>query len=142
LVMKGFRSILREFSEMWNLYAKNIMFACSLPTSTSTWHSDYHNRPGGYMSGELKSENVNKKKAPTRQSHHPAKITQLFHQIQLHSRRILVKEIRFLYELQRPSRLKTLTDCSSLLNTITNNLDRSLRQAGEFKIIMFLTHPI
>jgi hypothetical protein len=93
------------------------------------------------MSGELKSENVNKKKAPTRQSHHPAKITQPSHRIQLHSRKILVKEIRFLYELQRPSRPKTLTDYSSLLNAITNNLDYSLRPAGEFKIITFLTHP-
>jgi hypothetical protein len=32
-------------------------------------------------------------------------------------------------------------DCSSLLNAITTNLDCSLRQAGEFKIITFLTHP-
>jgi hypothetical protein len=65
--------ILREFSEMWNLYAKNIMFAWSLPTSTSTGNSDHCNRPGGYMSGELKSENINMKKAPTRKSHHPVK---------------------------------------------------------------------
>jgi hypothetical protein len=57
--------ILREFSEMWKLYVKNIMFVCSLPTLTSTWRSDHHNGPGGYMSGELKSENINKKKAPT-----------------------------------------------------------------------------
>jgi hypothetical protein len=62
---EGFRSNSREFSEMWNLYAKNIMFACSLTTSTSTWCSDYCNGPSGYMSGELKSENINKKKAPT-----------------------------------------------------------------------------
>jgi hypothetical protein len=134
--------ILREFSEMWNLYVKNIIFACSLPMSTSTWRSDLRNRPGRYMSEELKSENINKKKAPTRQSHHPAKITQLSHRIQLHSRKILVKEIRFLYKLQRPSRPKTLTDCSSLLNAITNNVDCSLRQAGQFNIIMFLTHPM
>jgi hypothetical protein len=127
LVRKGFRVILREFSKMCNLYAKNIMFAYSLPMSTSTWRSNHHNGPGVYMSGELKSENINKKKAPTQKSQHPAKITQLSHRIQLHSRKILVKEIRFFYELQRPSRPKTLTNCSSLLNAITNNLDHSLR---------------
>jgi hypothetical protein len=37
---------------------------------------------------------------------------------------------------------RTLTDCSSPLNAITNNLDPCLRQAGEFKIITFLTHFI
>jgi hypothetical protein len=77
--LEGFWSDLREFSEIWTLYAKNIMFACSLPTSTSTWRSNHRNRPGGYMSGELKSENINKKKAPTRKSHHPEKITQPSH---------------------------------------------------------------
>jgi hypothetical protein len=76
---EGFQSNSREFSKMQNLYAKNIMLACSLPMSTSTWHSNHHNGPGGYMSGELKSENINKEKAPTQQSHHPAKITQLSH---------------------------------------------------------------
>jgi hypothetical protein len=64
LVWKGFGAILREFSEMWNLYAKKIIVAYSLPISTSTWHSNHHNGPGGYMSGELKSENINKKKPP------------------------------------------------------------------------------
>jgi hypothetical protein len=59
--------------EIWNLYVKNIMFAYSLPTLTSTSHSDHHNRPGGYMSGELKSENIKYQKAPTQRSHHPAK---------------------------------------------------------------------
>jgi hypothetical protein len=49
------------------------MFACSVPTSTNTWRSDHRIRPGGYMSGELKSENINMEKAPTRRSHHPAK---------------------------------------------------------------------
>jgi hypothetical protein len=63
----------REFSKMWNLYGKNIMFAYSLPISTSTGHSDHCNGPGGYMSGELKSENINENKAPTRQSDHPVK---------------------------------------------------------------------
>jgi hypothetical protein len=33
--------------EIQNLYVKNIIFACSLPMTTSTWHSDHHNRPGG-----------------------------------------------------------------------------------------------
>jgi hypothetical protein len=51
--------------EIRNLYAKNIMFACSLPMSTSTWRSDHRNGPGGYMSGELKSENIKYRKAPT-----------------------------------------------------------------------------
>jgi hypothetical protein len=47
-------------------------------------------------------------KAPTQQSHYPAKITQLSHRIPLHLRKILfqVPEIQFLYELQRPSRPK------------------------------------
>jgi hypothetical protein len=48
---------------MWNVYVKNIMFAYSLPMSTSTWHSNHCNGPGGYMSGELKSENINMEKA-------------------------------------------------------------------------------
>jgi hypothetical protein len=77
--LEGFWSDLREFSEIWTLYAKNIMSVCSLPTSTSTWHSNHRNGSGGYMSGELKSENINKKKAPTRKSHHPEKITQPSH---------------------------------------------------------------
>jgi hypothetical protein len=70
---------LEEFWSIWmnnfkiqNLYTKNIIFAYSLPTSTSTWHSDHHNRPGGYMSGELKLENIKYRKAPTRRSHYPA----------------------------------------------------------------------
>jgi hypothetical protein len=70
-----FRSICANNFEIQNLYVKNIMFACSLPTSTSTWRSEHHNRPGGYMSGELKSENINIEKAPTQRSHHPAQIT-------------------------------------------------------------------
>jgi hypothetical protein len=68
-----FRSICMNKFEIQNVYAKNIIFACSLPTSTSTWHSDHRNIPGGYMSGELKSENINMEKAPTRRSYHPAK---------------------------------------------------------------------
>jgi hypothetical protein len=53
-----FHSIYVNNFKIWNLYAKNITFACSLPMSTSTWHSEHCNRPGGYMSGELKSENI------------------------------------------------------------------------------------
>jgi hypothetical protein len=59
---EGFLSDPREFSEIWNLYVKNIIFAYSLPTSTSTWYSNYHNRPSRYISRELKLENINKKK--------------------------------------------------------------------------------
>jgi hypothetical protein len=68
-----FWSVCTDKFEIRNLYAKNIMFACSLPTSTSTWRSDHCNGPGGYMSGELKSENIKYRKAPTRRSHHLAK---------------------------------------------------------------------
>jgi hypothetical protein len=68
-----FGSVCTGKIEIRNLYAKNIMFACSLPTSTSTWRSDHRNVPGGYMSGELKSENIKYQKAPTRKSDHPAK---------------------------------------------------------------------
>jgi hypothetical protein len=60
-----FWSIWKNNFKIWNLYVKNIMFAYSLPMSTSTWHSDHHNGPGGYMSGELKSENIKYQKAPT-----------------------------------------------------------------------------
>jgi hypothetical protein len=59
-----------------NLYAKYIMFACSLPTSTSTWHSDHRNGPGGYMSGELKPENIKISKKPPREE---ASIQQKIH---------------------------------------------------------------
>jgi hypothetical protein len=73
LVWGYFRSICSDKIEIWNLYMKNITFACSLPMSTSTWHSDHCNGPGGYMSGELKSENIKYRKAPTRRSHYLAK---------------------------------------------------------------------
>jgi hypothetical protein len=59
-----FWSICTDKFKIWNLYAKNIMFACSLPTLTSTWHSDHCNGPGGYMSGELRSENIKLSKSP------------------------------------------------------------------------------
>jgi hypothetical protein len=53
-----FWSICTDNVEIQNLYAKNIMFVCSLPMSTSTWLSEHHNGPSGYISGELKSENI------------------------------------------------------------------------------------
>jgi hypothetical protein len=81
-----FQSIWMNNFKIRNLYAKNITFACSLPTSTSTWRSDHRIRPSGYMSGELKSENINTEKAPTRRSHHPAKDPQSSHHIQPNTR--------------------------------------------------------
>jgi hypothetical protein len=63
--LERFRIISGKVFKIWNLYTKNIMFACSLPTSISTWHSDHCDGPGGYMSEELKSENINMEKAPT-----------------------------------------------------------------------------
>jgi hypothetical protein len=121
-----------------NLYAKNIMFACSLPTSTSTWRSDHRIRPGGYMSGELKSENINMEKAPTRRSHHPPKDPQSSQHLQTKSK----KDISTLYStiLQYSkdpqdnitkillNRTKTLTDCCLYLNAISiDDLEHSLR---------------
>jgi hypothetical protein len=57
------------------------------------------------MSGELKSENINMEKAPTRRSHHRAKDPQSSHHIQPSPR----KDISTLYStiftiLERPSR--------------------------------------
>jgi hypothetical protein len=83
-----FWSVCNDNFEMRNLYAKNIMFACSLPTSTSTWRSEHRNGPAGYMSGELKSENIKYRKAPTRRSHYPAKDPQSSHHIQPNPRKI------------------------------------------------------
>jgi hypothetical protein len=135
-----FWSICTDNFEMWNLYAKNITFACSLPTSTSTWHSEHRNGPGGYMSGELKSENIKYRKAPTRRSHHPAKDPQSSRHIQPSPRKILLLYTRLFYNTRktlktyktiqpRPSSInKTLTDCCSHLNAITiDDLERSLR---------------
>jgi hypothetical protein len=34
--LEGFANGSREFAEMWNVYVKNIIFACSVPMSTST----------------------------------------------------------------------------------------------------------
>jgi hypothetical protein len=117
--------------KIWNLYAKNITFACSLPTSTSTWRSDHRIRPGGYMSGELKSENINMEKAPTRRSHHPAKDPQLFHHIQPRFRKILVPYTRLFYNTRKTLKgkyiQKTLLDQQDphgLLFTLECNYDR------------------
>jgi hypothetical protein len=62
--LEGFWGIWMNNFEIWNFYVKNIIFACSLPMSTSTWHSDHGNRPGRYMSGELKLENIKISKSP------------------------------------------------------------------------------
>jgi hypothetical protein len=96
-----FQSIWTNNFKIRNLYAKNIMVACSLLTSTSTWHSDHHIRPGGYMSGELKSGNINTERAPTQRSHHPAKDPQSSHYIQLTPRKILVPYTRLFYEYSK-----------------------------------------
>lgn len=49
-----------------------MMFACFLPISASTRHSDHHNVSGRYMYGDLKSENINAEEVPNWQSHHTA----------------------------------------------------------------------
>jgi hypothetical protein len=89
------------------------------------------------MSGELKSENINTEKAPTRRSHHPAKDPQSSYHIQPSPRKILVLYTRLFYNTRktyktiqpRPSSInKTLTDCCSYLNAITiDDLEHSLR---------------
>jgi hypothetical protein len=96
-----FWSIWANNFEIQNLYTKNIIFACSLPTSTSTWHSDHRIGPGGYMSGELKSENINMEKAPTQTSDHPAKDPQSSYHIQPSPRKILVLYTRLFYDTQK-----------------------------------------
>jgi hypothetical protein len=144
-----FCSICPDKFEMWNLYVKIIMFAYSRPTSTSTWHSEYCNGPGVYMSGELKLENIKYRKAPTRRSHHLAKDPQSSYHIQPNPRKISVPYTRLFTILERPSRpirpynqdppqsTKTLTDCCSYLNAIIiDDLEYSLKEAGEFKIII------
>jgi hypothetical protein len=92
------------------------------------------------MSGELKSENINMEKAPTRRSHHPAKDPQSSHHIQPSPRKILVLYTRLFYNTRktlktyktiqpRPCSInKNLTDCYSHLNVIMiDDLERSLR---------------
>jgi hypothetical protein len=134
--------------KIWNLYVKNIMFVCSLLTTTSTWHSNQRNGPGGYMSGELKSENIKWKKAPTQRSHYPAirptiiphttKSSERYSYLILDYFTILEKTLKTDKNIQPRLSLinKTLMDCCLYLNTIsTNDLEYSLREAGEFKII-------
>jgi hypothetical protein len=75
---------------MSNLYVKNIMFAYSLLTSTSTWHSEHHIRSSGYMSGELKSENINMEKALLEEAITKPKDPQSSYHIQPNPRKILV----------------------------------------------------
>jgi hypothetical protein len=126
--------------EIQNLYAKNMTFACSLPTSTSTWRSDHRIGPGGYMSGELKSENINTEKAPTPRSHHPAKDPQSSHRIQPSSRKILVLYTRLFYNTRKTLKdlqdhtTKTLLnpqDPHGLLFTLERNYDRRPRMLPE-----------
>jgi hypothetical protein len=109
-----------------NVYVKNIMFVYSLPMSTSTWRSDYHIGPGGYMSGELKLENINMENAPTQRSHHLAQRSTI---ILSYTTKIL-QYSKDLQDLQpRPSLInKTLIDCCLHLNTIIiDDLECSLR---------------
>jgi hypothetical protein len=136
-----------EFWSVWvnnveirNLYVKNIMFACSLPTSTSTWRSDHRNGPGGYISGELKSENIKYRKAPTQRSHYLATRPTIVLSYTTKPRKIFVHYTRLFYNTRktlkttktiqpRPSSInKTLMDCCSYLNVVTtDNLECSLR---------------
>jgi hypothetical protein len=132
-----FWSVCTDNFGMRNLYAKNIMFAYSLPTSTSTWRSEHRNGPGGYMSGELKSEKYKKSKSPHSKKPSSSRRSTIVPSYTTKSQ----KDISTLYstilqyskdpqDLQpRPSSInKTLTDCCSHLNAITiDNLERSLR---------------
>jgi hypothetical protein len=133
-----FRSIWTNKFKIRILYVKNITFACSLPTSTSTWRSDHRIRPGGYMSGELKSENINMEKSPTQRRNHPAKrptivpiYTTKFKQdiSTLYSTIVTILERPSKNYKPRPSSINnTLTDCCSPLNAITiDDLEYSLR---------------
>jgi hypothetical protein len=135
-----FWSIWMNNFKIWNLYVKNIIFVCSLPTSTSTWHSDHCNGPGGYMSRELKSENIKYQKAPTRRSHYPAMRPITIPSHTMKPRKIFVLYIQLFHNTRktlkttktiqpRPSSInKTLIDCYSYLNAIMiNDLECSLR---------------
>jgi hypothetical protein len=132
-----FRSIWANNFEIQNLYVKTITFACSLPTSTSTWCSDHHIGPGGYMSGELKLENIHTEKAPTQRSHYPAQRSTIIPSYTTKSQKdistlysTILQYSKDLQDLQpRPSSInKTLTDCCSYLNAIMiDDLECSLR---------------
>jgi hypothetical protein len=128
-----FWSICTNKFEIQNLYMKNIMFACPLPTSTSTWHSEHRNGPGGYMSGELKSENIKYRKAPTQRSDYSAKEPQSSHPIQPSPRKISVLYTRLFYDTQKTLKdrqdhtTKTLLDqqdTHGLLFTLEYNYNR------------------
>jgi hypothetical protein len=101
--VEEFWSIWVNNFEIRNLYVKNIMFACSLPTSTSTWRSDHCNGPGGYMSGELKSENIKYRKAPTRRSYYPATRPTIIPHIARSSEKYSYLILDYFTILERPS---------------------------------------
>jgi hypothetical protein len=146
--LEGFQSIWTNNFKIQNLYVKNIIFAYSLPTSTSTWHSNHRNGPGGYMSGELKSEKIKYRKALLEEAIIQQQDLQLPHYIQPSYRKIFILYTRLLHNTRktlkptktiqlRPSLInKTLTDCCLYLNAITtDDLKYSLREAAGFKII-------
>jgi hypothetical protein len=100
-----FQSILTNNFKIRNLYTKNTMCVYSLPTSTSTWRSDHRIQPGGYMSGELKSDNINMEKAPTRRIDHLAKDPLSSQNIQTNSKQdISTSYSNYSTILERPSR--------------------------------------
>jgi hypothetical protein len=92
------------------------------------------------MSGELKSENINTEKAPTRRSDHPAKDAPLSHHIQPSPRKILVLYTRLFYNTRKTLKTykdyttKTLLDQQNpygLLFTLERNFDRRPRTFPE-----------
>jgi hypothetical protein len=102
--LEEFRGVWANTFKIRTLYAKNIMFAYSLPTSTSTWCSDHHNGPGGYMSGELKSENIKYRKAPTQRSIYPATRPTIVPHTTKSSERYSYLILDYFTILERPSR--------------------------------------
>jgi hypothetical protein len=147
LVWKGFWNICTDDFKIQNLYVKNIMFAYSLPMSTSTWCSDHCNGPAGYISGELKSEKHKYGKSPhlkkpsssTNHSNYPINYNYV-------QRKILVKRTQVTIPIQDTKTLKdqqTPLNCSSLVNAIKpTTLNHSLRETTEFKIIIFILIPV
>jgi hypothetical protein len=84
------------------------------------------------MCGELKLENIKKKKPllnkaiiQQRLLNYPIKYNNIPERYYL--KNLLDIKDNSSRNYKRPSRLKTFTDCSSLLNAITNDLDYSLR---------------
>jgi hypothetical protein len=100
---EGFWSIWMNNFKIRNLYVKNIIFACFLAISTSIWHSNHRNRPSGYMSGELKSENIKYRKAPTQRSHYLAIRSTIIPSYITKPRKIFILDTRlFLQYLKDP----------------------------------------